>query len=364
MANPSGPESRGVTLEQYVRQKGGKIDPEWALRILSPVMQAAGELHVAGKIHGSINPRNVFLANTGAVQLLGGDGAPVSASAAGPCTPPELCTAAGAPGPWSDVYSVAVTLYWAVTGYAPTRTPADEVTTPSALGVGIPPCMEVAILKALNVDPGRRFASMSAFDSALRGVLVPSPISDPGETRVVNPVPSQPQIPDEPQQPSTAPTRPIALPPSLPPLSAAASTRPMTAKIEHRPIPIWVVALGVVALGAQVWWMLQGPFQKHAPPTIDRFTATPPQIQAGQTTLLEWSASDPAEVVLDPGNQSLARVGRVSVQPTETVTLKLTARNEYGVASQQLTIEVTGEDRRRAPNRRGRTQERGRAPRF
>src|SRR4051794_15376548 len=128
MSGPSTPEPSGMTLEQYVRQKGGRIDPEWALRILTPVMQAAGVLHAAGALHGSINPRHIFLTNTGAVQLLGGDGGRVAASAADPCTPPELCAAAGAPGPWSDVYSVAVTLYWSVTGHVPpTRTAADEI---------------------------------------------------------------------------------------------------------------------------------------------------------------------------------------------------------------------------------------------
>jgi serine/threonine protein kinase len=347
MANPSAGETNGVTLEQYVTRKGGRLDPDWAVRILTPVMESVAALHGRGSVHGSINPQHVFLANTGAVQLLDGDGARQPASTGDPCAAPERYAAAGAMGPWSDVYSLAATLYWAITGFVPppsvARSPSDEIARPSALGVDLSPYVEAAILKALNVEPGRRFASMTAFESALRALPpASSPASDAGKTRDMKAIPP------------IAETRPIAVPASLPLLSSAESTRPMAArpvKSVHRPIPIWVVALAILALGGQVWWMLQEPFTKHAPPTIDRFTATPSHIQAGQTTVLEWSASDPADVVLDPGNQALARVGSVAVQPIETVTLKLTARNQYGVASQQVTIEVTG----RAPSRRGRT---------
>ena len=81
--------------------------------------------------------------------------------------------------PASDLFSLGVVLYEALTGRMPYpgRTPeevsaahaAGAVRPPSALAGGVPGRLDDAILQALRRDPGSRFHSARAMASRARG---------------------------------------------------------------------------------------------------------------------------------------------------------------------------------------------------
>jgi len=60
----------GKTLEQYLKNAGGKIPFPKMLEIMMPVMDALREVHQAGIMHRDISPDNIFIRNDGRVSLI------------------------------------------------------------------------------------------------------------------------------------------------------------------------------------------------------------------------------------------------------------------------------------------------------
>ncbi len=70
------------------------------------------------------------------------------------------------------------------------------------------------------------------------------------------------------------------------------------------------------------------------------FYASPTNILAGESATLFWQTEN-AETVTISGIGTVAASGSTAVSPTQTTTYTLTARNPYGEASAQATIQVT-----------------------
>ena len=60
----------GITLKQYVKQKGGKLAPREAFDILQPVIRALARVHKTGIIHRDISPDNIMMLPEGGAKLL------------------------------------------------------------------------------------------------------------------------------------------------------------------------------------------------------------------------------------------------------------------------------------------------------
>ena len=60
----------GVTLKEYLEQKGGRISFEEAKAIMMPVMDALREVHAVGLLHRDISPDNIYITTTGQVKVL------------------------------------------------------------------------------------------------------------------------------------------------------------------------------------------------------------------------------------------------------------------------------------------------------
>jgi hypothetical protein len=75
--------------------------------------------------------------------------------------------------PRSDIYSLGATLYHALTGRAPVnaarRVAGAPLGSPRRIKPTISPVTEQAVMKALSLDPARRFQSAPEFRAALRG---------------------------------------------------------------------------------------------------------------------------------------------------------------------------------------------------
>ena len=171
----------GVSLKAHLKNSGGKIPWQEAVRILLPVMDALSAVHREGIIHRDIAPDNIYLTGSRQVKLLDFGAARYSLGDKSQSldvvlkhgyAPKEQYTRRGRQGPFSDVYALAATFYASVTGYVPPdaldRLEEDDLVPPSARGVHMPPALEDAILRGLEVNAQDRFQSMEEFAAAVR----------------------------------------------------------------------------------------------------------------------------------------------------------------------------------------------------
>lgn len=206
----------GKSFDEYLKEKGGRIGIEETERILLPIMDALNAVHSKGIVHRDVTPDNIYLTNDGKVKLLDFGAARYSLGDKSRSldvilkhgfAPKEQYTRRGKQGPFTDVYSLGATFYFALTGKRPPdsveRLDEDDLIPPSSLGVEIPKQKEDAILKALSVQPQDRFQSMGEFKNAmLAGTAVRAPQSAGVTNRMVFTAPVQPVQPQPQPMPS------------------------------------------------------------------------------------------------------------------------------------------------------------------
>lgn len=176
----------GRTLLKYLEEKGGTLPFDEVLTILIPVMNALDEVHASGLIHRDISPDNIFITYSGQVKLLD-FGAAKSAMALlnqqshsivlkKGYSPAEQYQSRGSLGPWTDIYSMAATIYRSITGIIPPdsldRLDKEILIPPSQQGVAIPGYAEAALIRALSISPRQRPQSMREFQGELLGETV------------------------------------------------------------------------------------------------------------------------------------------------------------------------------------------------
>lgn len=80
---------------------------------------------------------------------------------------------------------------------------------------------------------------------------------------------------------------------------------------------------------------------QQAQPVMTSFTATPSTIVPGGSSVLSWTSTGAADVLLEPGIGPSPANGSVTVTPSATTTYKATAYTATGVGSTPLTTTVT-----------------------
>ena len=179
----------GMSLKEYIRSKGGKVTFEQALHLMTPVMEAMEDVHKKDLLHRDISPDNIYITKDGQVRLLDFGAArytlnehskSLSVILKPGFAPEEQYRSRGKQGPWSDVYSLAATIYVMITGRtlpeALDRIHDDDLIPPSLLGVSIPDYAEMALLKALEVSAAKRIQSMHELLTALNGKAADIPV--------------------------------------------------------------------------------------------------------------------------------------------------------------------------------------------
>lgn len=170
----------GISFDQYIKEHGGRVSYEEAKRILHPVMDALMAVHSKGIVHRDVTPDNIYITGDGTVKLLDFGAARYSLGDKSRSldvvlkhgfAPKEQYTRHGKQGPFTDVYTLGASFYFAITGRRPPdsidRLEEDDLIPPSSLGVVIPPTEEDAILRAMSVQTSERFQTMGAFKQAL-----------------------------------------------------------------------------------------------------------------------------------------------------------------------------------------------------
>ena len=167
----------GATFRELVAQRGGGMSADELLPMVEPLFGALEAMHRQGVIHRDISPDNLMLEN-GAVRLLdfgcarepSGGGEAVAIALRRGYSPVEQYQREGQ-GPWTDVYSLAATMYYCLTGRTPPqaldRICGDELIPPGELGAGLTREQERALLFGMGLRPTRRFRSVREFHAAL-----------------------------------------------------------------------------------------------------------------------------------------------------------------------------------------------------
>jgi eukaryotic-like serine/threonine-protein kinase len=198
----------GRSLWQVLAEEG-PMEPDTAIGVLLPVLEALGFSHQQGLVHRDIKPGNILVGDDGWVKVTDFGIAKAAYHARDLTTTgallgtvryisPEQVQGLPVDGR-SDLYSAGVVLYEALTGRPPFEAETDvatamirltqDPTPPRAIRSGIPEGVEEVILRAMARDPIDRFPSAEAMQSALdRFSTEPGRRSpDPAATHVLQP---------------------------------------------------------------------------------------------------------------------------------------------------------------------------------
>ncbi len=169
----------GKTLGQYLEERE-KISLEEAKEILHPVILALKDVHQLGVMHRDIAPDNIFLTKDGNVKLLDFGASRFATTSYSKSlsviikqgyAPVEQYRSRGEQGPWTDVYSLAATLYRMITGITPSdamdRAEKEDLIKPSKLGVHISKSEENALMNALNIRAEDRTQNVEILEKEL-----------------------------------------------------------------------------------------------------------------------------------------------------------------------------------------------------
>lgn len=170
----------GCTLKQYIREHGGRLDTDHILHICLSVLDALAVVHKAGMIHRDISPENIFicedltvkLIDFGAAKQVYLDGEQTMSVVLKPVyAPPEQYAKKDKQGPWTDIYALGATLYFAATGEKPEesfgRVLEDTIKPVCEVNPEIPRAMSQVIMRAMSVKIEDRYQTVEAMREAL-----------------------------------------------------------------------------------------------------------------------------------------------------------------------------------------------------
>lgn len=212
---------KGPTLKKWLQDSRNTVDEHWVISVLAPLTEALALVHDATLVHRDISPDNIILVEpTGKPLLLDfGAARKVISDMSNALT--VILKPSYAPveqygeipgltqGPWTDVYSLAATMHFAMAGKTPPnsvgRIHADTYTPlVQAFEGRFSERLLRALDHALAVLPKERLASMGAFRQAL-GLDRPA-------LAVIGPAQAQPAVPAAPSgsapRPGPAPIQP------------------------------------------------------------------------------------------------------------------------------------------------------------
>lgn len=171
----------GQDLKHRVENRGGRLSWEELKPLVAQLCSALGAVHKTGRTHCDISPDNIFVQENGRMKLI--DFGAVKSKIKNTKSivllkrgfaPPEQMVAGGNIGPWTDIYAMAVTIYWAYTGKMPPdskdRLQNDQIIWPSQLGIPVPSIQwEQVLRKGMALRIADRYQSVEAFWGSLSG---------------------------------------------------------------------------------------------------------------------------------------------------------------------------------------------------
>jgi eukaryotic-like serine/threonine-protein kinase len=173
----------GPSLKDLV--KGG-MSPKYAIDFTRQILNAARFAHRKGIVHRDLKPQNVLIDDEGRARVAdfgiarAGENSDITATGSVMGTAQYISPeqAQGKPTtPRSDIYSIGVILYEALTGRVPfegesavavaLKQVSEAPRRPSAINPNVPPALDAVVMRALAKDPDARFKDADAFLKAL-----------------------------------------------------------------------------------------------------------------------------------------------------------------------------------------------------
>ena len=246
----------GETLKARL-EKTGPLPWEQAKGIFLPAIQAMEQVHKAGLVHRDISPDNLMLTPDGKVKILDlgaakdlsvNNGASSMQVAKGGFSPFEQYTQRGSSGPWTDVYAMAATVYYTLTGKLPpvaTDRVVEDTISWDEPGLKVLSAQALeALQKAMVISAKNRMQSMEELEKGLYSTAVePAPTPAPQPVQEARPEPQ----PEQEAKPAPQPT---------PEPAPQAQSEPKPKAGEKSGKKLWIAAAAVIAVvlcGALVW---------------------------------------------------------------------------------------------------------------
>ena len=246
----------GETLKARL-EKTGPLPWEQAKGIFLPAIQAMEQVHQAGLVHRDISPDNLMLTPDGKVKILDlgaakdlsvNNGASSMQVAKGGFSPFEQYTQRGSSGPWTDVYAMAATVYYTLTGKLPPvatdRVVEDTISWEEPGLKALSAQALEALQKAMVISAKNRMQSMEELEKGLYSTAVePAPTPAPQPVQEARPEPQ----PEQEAKPAPQPT---------PEPAPQAQSEPKPKAGEKSGKKLWIAAAAVIAVvlcGALVW---------------------------------------------------------------------------------------------------------------
>ena len=174
----------GRDLQELLDAQHGPVPESQAVGWIVQAAEAVEYLHnqVPPIIHRDIKPANIILTRSGDISLVDFGLSKIhdpqlkttlGAYGVSPGYSPQEQYGRGKTDIRSDIYALGATLYCLLTGIEPPesvqRNLGAILTPPRAFNTAISPLVEHAVLKAMEMQPAKRFQSMGAFRSTISG---------------------------------------------------------------------------------------------------------------------------------------------------------------------------------------------------
>lgn len=166
----------GATLSQYMRERNAPLPVEMANWTIREIGNALSMIHKNMMLHRDISPDNIMLTNQNELKLIDFGATRVyalntpknmSVLVKPGFAPLEQYSSSGVQGPWTDVYALAATYYYLVSGKkpptAPERLTGVELPPLRSIVSGISQMMDQAIAHALQIEWKKRPGTMKQF---------------------------------------------------------------------------------------------------------------------------------------------------------------------------------------------------------
>jgi len=168
----------GKLLENYISETPGFMEEEEIRGMGTDLCEVLEYLHSQSPpvIFRDLKPSNIIITSDGKIKVIdfgiarifapGKEKDTIVIGTPGFAAPEQYGT--GQTDERSDLYSLGATLYNMATKIDPSSSPLS-FSIPSSVNPRLSPLLDTVILKALNLDPDRRFESASAMKDSLQG---------------------------------------------------------------------------------------------------------------------------------------------------------------------------------------------------
>ncbi len=313
---------QGVNLSEYLASKGGRLNEQQAGEIMLPILDGLQEVHAKGFLHRDIKPQNIYVTSTGrpilldfgaARQAMGERSRSLSVVLTPGFSPYEQYHRRGEQGPWTDIYALAATYYYLLTGHAPPDAPervaSDELIPLRQLAPTVSTGLESAIMQSLSLEAAGRPQDVFIFRDILHGRATADSANAPPPAATFAAAAAPPPLPVNAGPPVIAPTPPPAVAvrpaeptPVLPPAAVPPHYTPQGPAYppqhypQQQPPPAgkkssagtWLAVAGILlVVAAAGWYFLSGteePAKKTAPIATPPAKSAPSDVQTIKPT--------------------------------------------------------------------------------